>query len=70
MLGGALRYNLVQNEKFALALKAAHESSMGDIEVMGVDNDADYHETLGGLYMRHFFKRKTLSIDMDFSNLA
>lgn len=70
MLGGALHYNLVQNEKFALALKAAHESSMGDIEVMGVDNDADYHETLGGLYMRHFFKRKTLSIDMDFSNFA
>ncbi|GAO27896.1 TonB-dependent receptor [Geofilum rubicundum] len=70
MLGGALRYNLVHNEKFALALKAGHESSMGDIEVMGTEADADYHETLGGLYMRHFFKRKTLSIDMDFSNLA
>ena len=70
MLGGALRYNLVQNEKFALSLKAGHESSLGDIEVRDVDNDADFHETLGGLYMRHFFKRKTLSLDMDFSNFA
>lgn len=70
VLGGALHYNLVQNEKFALALKAGHESSLGDIEVMDVDQEADYHETLGGLYMRHFFKRNTLSIDMDFSNFA
>lgn len=69
-IGAALKYNILQNEKYALALKAAHESSLGEVEVTGIDEDAQYHESLAGLYMRHFFKQKTLSLDIDFSNLA
>src|SRR5690554_6491238 len=56
---------------FAEALLGGHESSLGDIEVDDSDEDADYHHTTAGLYMRHFFKRnKTLRLDMDFSNFA
>src|SRR5690554_3384745 len=71
LVGGRLLYNIVQNESYALALRAGHESSLGDIEVDDSDEDADYHHTTAGLYMRHFFKRnKTLRLDMDFSNFA
>ena len=72
-LGGLLRYNLVQNDKFALALKAGHESSVGKLKLPDSDKskvDAPFHDTNGGLYMRHFFSDKTLSLDMDFDNFS
>ena len=71
ILGGLLRYNLVQNDKFALALKASHESSLGRLSLP--DNtkvDAPLHTTNAGLYMRHFFNDKTLSLDLDFDNFS
>ncbi|MDR2926659.1 MAG: hypothetical protein LBV41_00400 [Cytophagaceae bacterium] len=69
--GGNLYYNLVRNEKFALALNAAHESSLGDLTLDdGSDADADYHQTAAGLYMRHFMRKATLGVDMDFSNYS
>ncbi len=69
VIGGQLFYNLVQNKDFALALKAGHESSWGKLELENKKEvDAPYHETQVGLYMRHFFKKKTLSLDMDFNN--
>lgn len=69
LLGGQLLYNLVQNKDFALALKAGHESSLGGLELENKKEvDAPYHETQAGLYLRHFFKKKTLSLDMDFNN--
>ncbi|TCO06915.1 TonB-dependent receptor [Natronoflexus pectinivorans] len=70
LLGGALYYNLVQNNDFAIALKAGHESSWGRLTVDGDKNKAHYHDTNGGLFMRHFFRGKTLSLDMDFNNYA
>ncbi len=69
VMGGQLLYNLVQNKDYALALKAGHESSWGDLELENKKEvKAPYHETMGGLYFRHFFKKKTLSVDMDFNN--
>ncbi len=71
LLGGLLRYNLVQNDKFALALKASHDSSLGKLELPDNNKvDAPFHTTDAGLYMRHFFSDKTLSLDMDFDNFA
>lgn len=70
VLGGGLYYNLVQNQSFALGLKAAHESSWGRLTVDNKSVDAPYHQTNGGLFLRHFFKRQTLSLDMDFNNHA
>ena len=75
-IGGALMYNILHSDKYSLALKAVHESSLGEVEVTGIDEDAQFqedaqfHESLGGLYFNRFFKRNTFSIDMDFSNLA
>lgn len=71
LLGGLVRYNLVQNKKFALSLKGSHESSLGRLKLAD-DNkvDAPLHTTHGGLYMRHFFSDKTLSLDMDFDNFS
>lgn len=71
VLGGQLFYNLVQNKDFALALKAGHESSWGDLLLENKKEvEAPYHETEAGLYFRHFFKKKTLSLDMDFNNFV
>ena len=69
VFGGQILYNLVQNERFALALKAGHETSFGDLELEDKrEVEAPYHETQAGLYLRHFFKKKTLSLDLDFNN--
>ena len=71
LLGGMLNYNLVQNTKYALALNLAHESSLGKLKLLnGEKVDAPYHQTDGGLAFRHFFKDKTLRVNMDFDNLA
>lgn len=71
IFGGKFLYNLVRNEKFALALNVAHESSLGDIKLNNKEEvNADYHETVAGLYMRHFFKKATFSVNMDFINFA
>jgi hypothetical protein len=69
VIGGRILYNLVQNEKFALSLKAGHESSFGDLELENkMQTEAHYHQSHGGLNFRHFFSKKTMSIDMDFNN--
>ncbi|MCL2074782.1 MAG: TonB-dependent receptor [Marinilabiliaceae bacterium] len=69
--GGNLVYNLVRNENFALAFNAQHESAVGKIELENGENEtADYHDTKAGLYLRHFFKKSTLSANMDFYNYA
>jgi len=71
IIGGKLLYNLVRNEKFVAALNIAHESSFGDIELENKDEvEADYHETKAGLYLRHFFNKSNLSVNMDFNNFA
>ena len=71
VMGGKLIYNLVRNDKFAVALNVSHESSFGDIKLENdSESDATYHETNAGLYMRHFFNKSTLSVDMDFNNFA
>ena len=75
IFGGQLLYNLIRNEKFAVALNASHETSFGKIKLYDEDGnfaketDAGYHDTKAGLHTRHFFKRSTLSTNMDYNNL-
>lgn len=70
-LFGDIFYNLTRNEKFAFSIGLQQESSWGELELEdGNTVDAPYHNTLGGLYMRHFFDDKTLELDMDFHRLA
>ena len=71
IMGGGLLYNLVRHNKFALSLNANHESSFGNLDLEnGKESDAYYHETNANLYMRHFFEKSTLSVDMGFLNYA
>ncbi|SFD82821.1 TonB-dependent receptor [Thermophagus xiamenensis] len=71
LLFGDIFYNLTRNEKFAFSIGLQQESSWGELELEdGNRVDAPYHNTLGGLYMRHFFDDKTLELDLDFHRFA
>jgi outer membrane receptor protein involved in Fe transport len=71
LLFGDIYYNLLRNEKFALALKLGQESSWGELELEdGETVESPYHQTNGGFYLRHFFDDKTLSLDLDFRRHA
>lgn len=71
LIGGGINYNILQEEKYALALKLGHESSFGKLKL---ENDekvsAPFHETDGSFYMRHFFSDKTLGLDLKFDNFS
>ena len=76
LFGGQLLYNLVRNDKFAVALNVSHDSSLGSIKLEDDNNEfvkdakADFHETNAGVYLRHFLKKSTLAVNMDFYNYA
>lgn len=71
LLFGDIFYNITRNEEFALALKLGQESSWGELDLEdGKSTDAPYHQTDGGLYLRHFFDQKTLEFDLDFDRHA
>ena len=69
VLGASLLYNLIQNDKYALNIRAGHESSWGKLTLEdGNDVKAPYHDTNGSLFLRHFFKQKTLGLNMAFNH--
>ncbi|MGQ1891081.1 TonB-dependent receptor [Thermophagus sp. OGC60D27] len=71
LLFGDIFYNITRNEKFAFSIGLQQESSWGDLKLENDRSvDAPYHNTNGGLYMRHFFDDKTLELDLDFHRLA
>lgn len=71
LIGGGIKYNLVQQEKFVLALKLGHESSFGKLKLP--DNtkvNAPYHDTDASLFMRHFVRDKIIGLDLNFDNYS
>lgn len=65
---GELYYNILKSDKYAVALSFDHLSSIGNLQL---SNDslvkAPLHITNGALNVRRFFKRNTLSFDLNFN---
>jgi hypothetical protein len=71
LLFGEVFYNITHNEEFAFALKLGQHSSWGDLELKNDEIvEAPYHETDGGVYLRHFFDNKTLEFDLNFDRFG
>ncbi len=70
-LFGDIFYNVTRNEKYAFALMVGQESSWGELDLeTGDPAEAPYHQTDGGVYLRHFFDDKTLEFDLNFDRHA